>query len=131
MIKRGVQVWPKEGTNAEFVAADLKAKKNALEVVVKEDDYQYYFHYSYEEKQSHEQKPLPSKMTMAKNLAMAIGDGIVGGFHPASQEEKARRLNICFDCEYYRKEDSRCARCGCYLKFKAGIQTWHCPIEKW
>jgi hypothetical protein len=74
---------------------------------------------------------LPSKLTMAKN-AMAAGAQVLRrGREPVSVEEQASRKAICLACEFYRKSDDRCSKCGCHLDYKSRLKAWHCPIDKW
>lgn len=49
----------------------------------------------------------------------------------ASTEEQRRRLTICAACEYYT--GVTCKKCGCHIRFKARLQTEHCPLTppKW
>jgi len=77
------------------------------------------------------ERPLPPKREMARNIVFAGAQAIRSGFTRVSDEEQARRLAICVDCEFFRKSDKRCAKCGCALKWKTRLQGWHCPIEKW
>lgn len=51
--------------------------------------------------------------------------------HPitVSSEEKERRMAICADCEFFTGKS--CKKCGCHIRFKAKLQTEHCPIGKW
>lgn len=51
-----------------------------------------------------------------------------------SPEEKARRLAICHACEFLIHKEGksdRCGKCGCFLKWKTALESWHCPIKKW
>ena len=41
-----------------------------------------------------------------------------------------KRLGICKDCEFFT-ENSRCEKCGCFMKIKARVATVACPIGKW
>ena len=41
------------------------------------------------------------------------------------------RMNICKDCEFYNKLQSKCIKCGCFLFVKARWATEKCPIDKW
>lgn len=45
------------------------------------------------------------------------------------QAEQERRLWICSICEFYTGKT--CKKCGCHIRFKAKLQTEHCPIGKW
>lgn len=75
--------------------------------------------------------PLPSTGTMQKNALTAGGQVLRHGAEPVSKKEQKRRKTICADCEFYRKSDDRCSKCGCHMNFKTRLKAWHCPIEKW
>jgi hypothetical protein len=75
----------------------------------------------------------PRVMELARNAANAIGSAIKNPTR-VSDEEKARRLAICAGCEFLIKKEGksdRCAKCGCFLKWKTALESWHCPIKKW
>jgi len=77
-------------------------------------------------------QPLPSNTDMAKNIAEASKQAILSGFKKVTDEEQQRRHAICkTNCEFYRHEDDRCSQCGCFTSFKATLEAWHCPIDKW
>ncbi len=74
---------------------------------------------------------LPSKLAMARNAVASVGAAIKNPKR-VSDEEKARRLAICEGCEFLiRGKSDRCAKCGCFLKWKTALESWHCPIKKW
>lgn len=73
----------------------------------------------------------PSLGTMAVNAARAAAGFVASGFAIASEEEQARRLAVCRECEYFRPEHVRCAKCSCFINLKKRIQSSHCPIGKW
>jgi hypothetical protein len=74
---------------------------------------------------------LPSKMKMAKNLAIASKDHVKDSFAQAQEELQAERLEICKGCEFYIPEQDRCGKCGCFLKSKSAWKSSKCPIGKW
>lgn len=41
------------------------------------------------------------------------------------------RLNLCEACEFYVKDQSRCKKCGCFMKAKTKMFVAKCPINKW
>jgi hypothetical protein len=41
-----------------------------------------------------------------------------------------KRLSICQSCEFF-KDNSRCQKCGCFMKTKTHLATSTCPIHKW
>ncbi len=78
---------------------------------------------------------MPPTTDMAKNLfdsAKGIIGGVLNGEQVfVSEEEKARRLEICGACEFFEKVKSRCSKCGCYMETKAKFNSVKCPIDKW
>jgi hypothetical protein len=77
-------------------------------------------------------KPLPSKAEMARNVVGASLKAIYSGGKKAPPLVQEHRHTICkTNCEWYRQEDDRCAKCGCYTSFKSRLEAWHCPIDKW
>ena len=76
----------------------------------------------------------PGAGVMAKNLIESAKQLLQGGFMPAGREEKERRLAICRECPHLMDRGSkfeRCSQCGCVLRFKAALEAWGCPLEKW
>lgn len=49
------------------------------------------------------------------------------------KETIEKRLNVCTECEYLKQTilGGKCLKCGCLLKFKAGLKSQDCPIGKW
>ena len=45
-------------------------------------------------------------------------------------EKVENRLATCRDCEFF-VNNKKCAKCGCYMGFKARLKTGKCPIGKW
>lgn len=42
------------------------------------------------------------------------------------------RIEICKKCPHVKKEALlRCGQCGCYLKVKARLPFFDCPLQKW
>lgn len=76
--------------------------------------------------------PLPSKFEMAKNLtksAFAMAKGVIRGEALKETDSEAqRRLEICQRCEFFRKSDQRCSRCGCYMSVKTYLKSSKCPL---
>lgn len=51
---------------------------------------------------------------------------------PRTPEEIAEsRLEICRNCEFYRKRTNQCKKCGCFMKLKTKLEEARCPIGKW
>ncbi len=46
-----------------------------------------------------------------------------------ADDEYARRLTICGDCD--RLNAGLCSACGCYVELRALTAARHCPYEKW
>jgi hypothetical protein len=76
-------------------------------------------------------QPLPSKLQMAKNLAVATAAHAKTGFAHVTEEQQQARLDICKGCEFYKEDDDRCLKCGCFLKSKSAWKSGKCPIGKW
>jgi hypothetical protein len=51
---------------------------------------------------------------------------------PRSPEELAQyRLEICKQCEWFRKNTQTCKKCGCFMKLKTTLEKAKCPLDKW
>ena len=74
---------------------------------------------------------LPSKVQMAKNLAVSAKDHAMSGFKTSTEEEVAKRLEICAECPHYIPQSSQCKLCGCFTKFKAKLKSGKCPDGRW
>jgi hypothetical protein len=78
---------------------------------------------------------LPSLTDMAKNLlgtAKDIAKGAVLGEGVLVEEAVyIDRMNHCNGCEFFRKDDKRCAQCGCFMETKTRFKKTYCPIGKW
>lgn len=76
---------------------------------------------------------MPSVVTQATNLAHSLWDWATSGFKMASEEEQARRLGICADCQHWVASSRRCSVCGCLLAYKVQMKSEHCPLAepKW
>jgi len=77
----------------------------------------------------------PSLATMVKNATVAAGSVVASIVHgepiQASEEEQARRLEICHACEFFDHQQGRCTKCGCFGQWKTWLATQRCPIDKW
>jgi hypothetical protein len=75
----------------------------------------------------------PSLVTQVGNALGALGRVVGAVVHgekvTVSEEEQARRMEICRSCEHFDK--GRCKLCGCFKNLKTRLATEHCPIEKW
>lgn len=82
-----------------------------------------------------EEKSLPSFTERLKNFAQSTVDHIKHGMKLCTDEQIAKRLDICKGCEYYQNET--CTKCGCPLvrhrKYisKLAWAEQECPIGKW
>ncbi len=47
----------------------------------------------------------------------------------ASEEETARRLGICKECD--KLEMGTCLACGCYVELRSALKNGKCPYKKW
>lgn len=76
----------------------------------------------------------PSVFQQARNFAKEMwntGKTASKGFPILTDAETAyKRLTICQGCEFF-KDNSRCEKCGCYMKTKAQLTTSTCPLNKW
>lgn len=76
--------------------------------------------------------PMPTKWQMAKNLVAASVQAVRHRFKQVSKKEQKRRHTICKTaCQWYRHNDDRCSKCGCFTSFKTRLEAWHCPENKW
>jgi hypothetical protein len=75
---------------------------------------------------------LPGIGTMARSLGKAALQAIKNPVK-VSDTERQRRLEICQGCEFLirGKSHDRCSKCGCFIKWKTALESWHCPINKW
>ena len=70
----------------------------------------------------------PSPFQQAKGLLKTIASEVKGEGGDFSVEE---RLKTCRGCEFFIKKSGRCAKCGCFMKFKTKLRAGKCPIGKW
>lgn len=78
---------------------------------------------------------MPSLLTKAANFAAAAVQHVAAGAPLASEEEVARRHDICKGCEFF--DGSACSKCGCpivrerqYIS-KLSWADQKCPVGKW
>lgn len=79
---------------------------------------------------------LPSLKQMAAELltsAKSVIETLASKGIVLTTEEKAiyRYKGHCESCEFFIKDQSRCSRCGCYMKVKVWIESMKCPANKW
>ena len=79
--------------------------------------------------------PLPPKAEMLGNamssVVKMVYEGASGNQVKLSKEEAATRLEICNGCEFFRKSDQRCSKCGCFMAIKTYLKAEKCPTGKW
>lgn len=63
------------------------------------------------------------------NLTSSIVAFVADGCTTVSQDEYAKRLNICDGCD--QRDDDKCKACGCMLSLKARGRAFECPLKKW
>jgi hypothetical protein len=56
---------------------------------------------------------------------------LFNGSERTPDEIAQSRLEICQGCEFFKKNGSRCKKCGCFMKLKTLIEKSRCPIGKW
>ena len=49
----------------------------------------------------------------------------------ATDEEAAKRLDICKSCAHYLKPTHQCKKCGCLMNLKVKLAYASCPVHKW
>lgn len=72
---------------------------------------------------------LPSKFTMAGNLAKAMASHIADGLVKVDEDTLRGRLDRCSLCEH--RDNDRCTVCGCFLVAKASQRSSSCPLAYW
>lgn len=76
----------------------------------------------------------PSAFQQARNFAKEMwhsGKNAAQGLPILVSADIAfERFSTCQGCEFF-KDDSRCEKCGCYMKTKTQLATASCPIGKW
>ena len=83
------------------------------------------------------ERELPSGGVALRNVSRAVlRAGMTLATHGSirvSDDEKARRLYVCGQCEWFRPSDERCAhaRCACYLRVKTALRSERCPAGRW
>ena len=87
-----------------------------------------------EEREDVKKEPTPQMPPLkeqAANFAGSMVNFAKSGFKTCGEEEKERRLEICRGCALFDSESVRCTKCGCALKYKAGIEGEKCPLGLW
>jgi hypothetical protein len=73
-----------------------------------------------------EEKTLPQ---LAGTLLKEAGKWAKHGFPVADDTTQAARLNECLKCPYF--VDTRCQKCGCFMRAKVKLETAKCPDGRW
>ena len=81
------------------------------------------------------EKDLPPLRTRVSN-ALVAGQKIVsaalrGNKLAASGETQVSRMHACNNCEYFRRSDRTCSKCGCSIDSKIALATESCPDGHW
>lgn len=78
---------------------------------------------------------LPSLPAMAKELVKTAKDVVshaaTTGVISVSEEKSSKRMDVCLACEFLIKEQTRCSKCGCFMKSKVILEAAKCPESKW
>jgi hypothetical protein len=81
------------------------------------------------------QPELPPMKDMVKGFLGTAKDIVFGAVHGedvlVTEEVYNTRMSICAGCEFFRKEDKRCSKCGCFMEAKTRFKKTFCPIHKW
>lgn len=56
---------------------------------------------------------------------------LFNGSERSPEDLAAHRLEICRGCEFFRKGNQTCKKCGCFMKLKSVIAKAKCPVGKW
>lgn len=51
--------------------------------------------------------------------------------NPEMEEEARKRIELCVDCDFFKKDRKVCEKCGCYMPAKTRSPKSNCPIGKW
>lgn len=77
----------------------------------------------------------PTKFQMTRNLlkeAWKSTKGVIQTGKLLTDAATAKdRYSLCNLCEFFNKKDSRCTKCGCFMKEKVHLKTAECPVNKW
>lgn len=85
----------------------------------------------------------PNLLQKAANFTKAITRHVAGGMNLCTGEQIQKRAEICFGCEFFRRnpdgESGVCSHlgCGCNINLrpkmlnKLAMPTEKCPVDKW
>lgn len=71
----------------------------------------------------------PGLLKKAATFGKAIVRHALNMGRNVSDDEHARRLEICKGCEFFK--GNNCLKCGCGVLRKAKWASEKCPIDKW
>jgi hypothetical protein len=75
----------------------------------------------------------PSLAAMFKNLSVSVVNAVkhasITGSLLADENKIQDRMTICNYCP--AKINNKCAKCGCYINLKIGLDSEKCPKGKW
>ena len=43
----------------------------------------------------------------------------------------SERMDICRQCDWFRKSVQQCRKCHCFMPAKTMIKSSKCPLRKW
>lgn len=66
---------------------------------------------------------------LSLNAGLALSKYVIAGMPNLTRESREKRLATCENCGLL--VDSRCSKCGCFVKIKSWMQTENCPEGKW
>jgi uncharacterized paraquat-inducible protein A len=72
-----------------------------------------------------------SIFTQLFTFSKAVLTQVASGFPTATDEEIKKRAEICSTCPFLNKEEYKCNKCGCFLKYKIPWATSECPLNNW
>ena len=115
-------------------AVDMtKNKKSYIDAALDEPTKQQYIK-TEEMFKSEDVSKFPPLFQQMRNLGKemwATGKNAVRGMPVIVDADTAfQRFSTCQSCEFL-KDDSRCEKCGCFMKTKTQLASASCPINKW
>jgi hypothetical protein len=68
---------------------------------------------------------------LTKTTANILYHLIKQGKALAPEEFAQKRINICENCEFLKRDLYQCDKCKCFMKVKTKFIAAKCPIDKW
>jgi len=78
-----------------------------------------------------ENNPVRLLFNLTGTTAAVIKKAIVDGVVVADDKVIEQRINLCYTCSAFEKEQVRCKLCGCFMKTKVRFEVSKCPAGKW